>query len=270
MVTQLQRHVRLCHLRQPRRCLFLARDRFGIKPLYTADLPDQFVFASEIRRCCWRWRTSPTLNRQACYDYPGLNYVRAETAFREIQALPAGYALQGRRRRRQPAVALCPVTPAAEPAAVFPSAVNDRPRALPEAVRAQSVADVAVAALLSGGITSSLVVAARCRTAYEPPATFNVGFPDEAYDETPYARAVAERYHTGTRRSRSKARRSRADLVRRLLSLRSAFADSSLLPTGSSLGATGSAASSARALRGRRRRNLRRLRRLLANESIRG
>src|SRR5207244_4463589 len=64
------------------------------------------------------------------------------------------------------------------------------------AVRRRLVADVPLGALLSGGIDSSIVVAAMAQTQSEPVRTFTVGFPDARYDERAYARAVAERYGT--------------------------------------------------------------------------
>src|SRR5207237_5261536 len=62
------------------------------------------------------------------------------------------------------------------------------------AVRRRLVADVPLGALLSGGIDSSIVVAAMAQASSEPVRTFTVGFPDARYDERTYARAVAERF----------------------------------------------------------------------------
>src|SRR5438876_477188 len=64
------------------------------------------------------------------------------------------------------------------------------------AVRRRLVADVPLGALLSGGIDSSIVVAAMAQASAEPVRTFTVGFSDERYDERTYARAVAQRYAT--------------------------------------------------------------------------
>jgi asparagine synthase (glutamine-hydrolysing) len=64
------------------------------------------------------------------------------------------------------------------------------------AVRRRLVADVPLGALLSGGIDSSIVVAAMAEASAEPVRTFTVGFPDARYDERSYARAVAERFST--------------------------------------------------------------------------
>jgi asparagine synthase (glutamine-hydrolysing) len=99
-------------------------------------------------------------------------------------------------------------------------------------VKSQAAADVPIAALLSGGIDSSLVVAARCQVSEERPATFNVSFPDREYDETSYALAVSNRYGTRHQTIRHEDISTTPDLVRALLlHFDQPFADSSLIPT---------------------------------------
>lgn len=184
-----------------RRRLLLARDRFGVKPLfYTRAAPrGQCVFASEIKAITALPSLETRLDRQACFDYLGLGYVpEPATGFAEIHSLPPGATLS--------------VTPTATRLGRFhhTEARPDRRgsdaaiveavgTSICEAVRAQSVADVPVAALLSGGIDSSLVVAAHRRAHgadAPPPRTFSVRFPDPRFDETPLARAVARRLGT--------------------------------------------------------------------------
>ncbi len=215
-----------------RRQIILARDRFGIKPLYYAWLPDQFVFASEIKGILALNDFAPSLNRQACFDFLGLSYVpEPQTGFTEIQALPPGYSLivnsQGQRLVRHNQVQAIPNT-----SLPFPEAVESTTQALLDSVKMQAVADVPVAALLSGGIDSSLVVAARCLVSEDIPATFNVGFPDREYDETSYALAVSERYRTRHQTIRQEDISITPDLVQTLLlHFDQPFADSSLIPT---------------------------------------
>ncbi|MDX2031490.1 MAG: asparagine synthase (glutamine-hydrolyzing) [Blastocatellia bacterium] len=214
------------------RSLLLARDRFGIKPLYYAALRDQFVFASEIKAILALHGFAPTLDRQACYDFLGLNYIpEPETGFLEIRALPPGSLLRVTADGVTVARYWRP-EPRPEEPGDFARAVNEAGESLQRAVRAQSVADVPVAALLSGGIDSSLVVAASCRTGAESPHTFNIRFPDEAFDETPYALAVAKRFQTRHETIRLEDEAITPELVQRLLAhFDQPFADSSLLPT---------------------------------------
>ena len=181
---------------RPRRRIVIARDRFGIKPLYYASLEDQFVFASEMKAILALRDFRPTLDRQASYDYLGLGYVpEPATGFNEIRALRPGTSLavsaDGERLET-----FHRVVARADPARTLDEAVDAAGRALAAAVKQQVVADVPVAALLSGGLDSSLVVAAQCRTGDDPPATFTVAFPDAAYDESGAAETVARHCRT--------------------------------------------------------------------------
>ncbi len=217
---------------QRQRSLLLARDRFGIKPLYYAALGNQFVFASEIKAILALDGFAPTLDRQACFDFLGLSYVPEPiTAFAEIRALPPGHTLtveNGQPQLREYFRLETHINEAAQ----LPEIARQTSDALLHAVAAQSVADVPVAALLSGGIDSSLVVAAYCQTAAEPPTTFNVSFPDREYDETSVALAVSERYRTRHQTITADDWEVSPELVQRLLlHFDQPFADSSLIPT---------------------------------------
>jgi asparagine synthase (glutamine-hydrolysing) len=217
---------------QRRRQILLVRDRFGIKPLYYAELGDQLVFASEIKAILEISGFHPTINRQACYDYLGLGYVpEPQTAFAEIRALPMGSLLiAGARKTATHQYYRVQTRP--EPEASFNSAVARTAQALDGAVKAQSVADVQVAALLSGGIDSSLAVASYCRTTQTRPTTFNVSFADQEYDETPFARAVSDHYGTDHHTITPDDFGVTPELTQKLLlHFDQPFADSSLLPT---------------------------------------
>ncbi len=213
------------------RCLLLARDRFGIKPLYYANLDGQCVFASEIKAILALSNFKPTIDRQACYDFLGLGYVpEPTTAFAEIKALPRGFTLlvnaDGNHQRCFHQIEAKP-----ESNLSFNDAVESASEALQQAVKAQRVADVPVAALLSGGIDSSLVVAAANRSGYESPQTFNVRFPDEGYDETEIALAVSRHYKTRHRTIELGDYSMPPESVIKLLEhFDQPFADTSLIP----------------------------------------
>ena len=179
-----------------RRRLVLARDRFGVKPLFYATHEGQLVFASEIKAITALPGFTPALDRQACCDFLGLGYIpEPATGFANIEALPKGTVLiespEGRRVETYYAAAARP-----EQARGLAETVSMLRERLLAAVKGQAEADVPVAALLSGGIDSSLVVAAHRRATGERTTTFNVQFPDPQHDETPLAVAVAE--HCGT------------------------------------------------------------------------
>jgi asparagine synthase (glutamine-hydrolysing) len=183
---------------RPRRRLLLARDRFGVKPLYYTRHDGAWTFASELKAITALPGLAPRLDRQACFDFFGLGYVpEPATGFADIHALPPGSWLSVTSEGVRLAVYHRP-TAAPDAAQRLDLAAAALERELPRAVARQAVADVPVAALLSGGIDSSLVVAAhrRARDAGAALQTFNVRFPDPDHDETSRAVAVATRYGT--------------------------------------------------------------------------
>ncbi|HXI54689.1 MAG TPA: asparagine synthase (glutamine-hydrolyzing) [Polyangia bacterium] len=181
--------------------LLLARDRFGEKPLYYAFRADGFVFASELAALLADEGTAATISPAALDEYLALQYVPSpRTIFHEIQKLPAGHLLEVRCGQR-----------AAEPRRYynlsFAPVLDDiseeeaarRVRTtVEEAVRMRLMSDVPLGAFLSGGIDSSIVVACMAHASSQPIKTFSVGFTDgkKQDGELPYARLLAERYHT--------------------------------------------------------------------------
>jgi asparagine synthase (glutamine-hydrolysing) len=216
-----------------RRRLLLARDRFGVKPLFYAhdDATGQWVFASEIKAITALPGFHPRLDHQACYDFLSLGYVpEPATGLVEVRALPRGAALSVSPDGTQLDGAEPPaVTP--DPARDLSGTVDELSRTLLRAVRRQAVADVPVAALLSGGIDSSLVVAAHGRATGGSTSTFSVRFPDPDHDETLLARAVADhcgaRHHTIDARERRLAPDTLLDLLRHF---DQPYADTSCIP----------------------------------------
>jgi asparagine synthase (glutamine-hydrolysing) len=174
----------------------LARDRFGIKPLFWASYQGQWIFASEMKAILALQGFRPELDRQACYDFLGLSYIpEPATGFANIFALEKGTTLVLDERGARSAT-FARVAPAERPGHSRSELAGEAARLIAGSVKRQSVADVPVAALLSGGIDSSLVVAAHARSTSRPIQTFNVGFPDREHDETAMALATARRYGT--------------------------------------------------------------------------
>src|SRR5712692_3733063 len=157
--------------------LVLARDRFGIKPLYLADTPDGFAFSSEIRPLL-ALGASDAADPQALADYLALGYVPGTaTGLRGVRKLAPGHVwVDGDER---PFWSLEP-----DPAAPLE-------QTLEEAVGLQLRSDVPLAVLLSGGLDSSLIAALASDQLEEPLRTFSVGFADAELDERAPARAVA-------------------------------------------------------------------------------
>ena len=171
--------------------LVLLRDRLGKKPLLYTQLPDgSIAFASETKALL----TLPALSREldlAQLDaFLALQYV-PRSGLRAVEKVPPGsYAVIEAGATRIVRYW------APKPAAVGGDWVVRVRDEVTAAVKRRLVADVPLGALLSGGIDSSIVVAAMAQASSEPVRTFTVGFPDARYDERAYAREVAERYGT--------------------------------------------------------------------------
>jgi asparagine synthase (glutamine-hydrolysing) len=215
-----------------KRSLLLARDRFGIKPLYYTVLKDQVIFASEIKAILAAAGFVPEIDRQSCYDFLGLSYIpEPASGFAGLHMLSKGSTLvfdaAGEHLETFFKISAQPALGQS-----LQSIVDLIEEKLLHAVKSQSVADVPVAALLSGGIDSSLVVAAFCRGARIPPTTFNVKFPDKTHDETHVALAVAQHCRTNHRTISLQESAITVDSILDLLRhFDQPFADASLIPT---------------------------------------
>jgi len=179
--------------------LLLVRDRLGKKPLLYARLPDgALAFASETKALLRLPQLPRELDLAQLDAFLALQYV-PRSGLRAVEKVPPGSYLVAQhgavrvRRYWEPAPSSSHHVTMVTREEEAVERVREEVRA---AVRRRLVADVPLGALLSGGIDSSVVVAAMAAAQAEPVRTFTVGFPDERYDERRFARAVAERYGT--------------------------------------------------------------------------
>jgi asparagine synthase (glutamine-hydrolysing) len=178
--------------------LFVARDRFGKKPLFIAQHHGALVFGSEIKALL-AWPGLPReLDNAALWDYFQYRYVPApRTLWQSVRKLLPGTWLcwkrgemtQARYWSPPDAQARIDAPPSDDATGAF---LNE----LDRAVRMRMVADVPFGAFLSGGIDSSAVVALMARHSRLPVKTFSVGFAESAYSELAYASQIATRFHT--------------------------------------------------------------------------
>ena len=174
--------------------LVVARDRVGKKPLVYAQLADgSLAFASEVKALLRLPGLRIEPDPVQLDAYLALQYVPGGTGLRGIEKLPPGHLLvaEGGRVSVEPYAELGELEPRSD--ADWLDLVREEVTA---AVERRLVADVPLGALLSGGIDSSIVVAAMAHAATRPVRTFTVGFGEPRYDERPFARAVAERFST--------------------------------------------------------------------------
>jgi asparagine synthase (glutamine-hydrolysing) len=179
------------------RSLFLARDRLGKKPLYYMHSGKRLLFASEVKGILAHPGCVPELDEQALAEYLAFEYVPApRSIFRGISKLERGHTLlwNGGRVAVEPYWEPSFDTVAGRAEAEWADELIWRLR---EAVRLRLVSDVPLGVFLSGGIDSSAVVALMADIA---PAggikTFSIGFREESFDESRYARLLAQRLGT--------------------------------------------------------------------------
>lgn len=181
-----------------RRSVFIARDRFGKKPLYYSRIREGFYFASELkslRALDLDWEIDPEALR---LFFRFLFVPDPFTPFRNVRKLMPGcwmrYHADGTveegRYWRLPA-----------PEERRGSANREQTAAIvrekfDEAVRLRMIADVPLGAFLSGGIDSGSVVASMALQSQDPVKTFSIGFEEAEFNELPAARMVADKYKT--------------------------------------------------------------------------
>lgn len=218
--------------------LTLTRDRFGEKPLYFWRSPDglEIVFASTVAAVCAGMPAGAArdISRPALVDYLRFGYVIGATLVAGVEEVAPRSTLTfdatGAMTRD--------VYWVPPPREISGRAnIQDAMRAaLEQAVEARLESDVPLGCLLSGGVDSSLVTAlaqhAMLRRGAKPMRTFTVRMPDDAYDESPYARRVAA--HLGTKHTElipEPGRGMLGDLEYILSQSGEPTGDSSILPT---------------------------------------
>jgi asparagine synthase (glutamine-hydrolysing) len=213
--------------------LFLARDRFGVKPLHYVALADgSIAFASELKGLL----AHPAVRREpdptAIEDYFALGYVPDDACFvAGVKKLAGGHYLL-----LETGKPLCaPVqwwdidfsTRATGSPADLEAEMRERLRA---AVTSRMVADVPLGAFLSGGVDSSTVVAFMAEASKTAVQTCSIGFDHAPLDETAYADQIAERFATDHRK-RIVAADDFSAIDTLVAAFDEPFADASALPT---------------------------------------
>ena len=208
------------------RRLVLARDRYGIKPLYYRADGDGIEFASELRAL-----PRGEVDVDAVEAFLAFNSVPGPySIFRDIRKLPPGHILLWDGVATE-LVRFARPAPATDARADDEAELIEELRArMRDSVRAHLVSDVPVGVLLSGGVDSCMLAALAAEETTEPLRTFSIGFEERSFDELADARLVAERYGTAHRELVI-----RPDAAALLPALAEAFdepfADSSALPT---------------------------------------
>ncbi len=212
--------------------LFLARDRLGVKPLVYNEGDAGFSFASEIQALfAMNGELSREMDPVAIDAFLTLQYIPSPmTGFRSVRKLPPAHYMFVRDGRIERIERYWDIPYGAAGDLTFPTACERLREILIEATRIRLRSDVPLGAFLSGGVDSSIVVAAMSRLLDSPVKTFTVGFGVRGYDETDRAREVARRF--GTDHTEFHVEGNPRDLLSRAArAFGEPFGDSSIVPT---------------------------------------
>ncbi len=215
-----------------KRKLVLARDRFGEKPLYYGMFDNKLIFASEPKVLLENPHVKAEINTDALRQYLSFDYVPApHSIYKGISKLPAAHLLileKGEIKTRRfwnLSFHKNDNTPTIKEASARLKEL------LADSVRMRLVSDVPLGILLSGGVDSSTVAAFAAQFSTEKVKTFSIGFEEDSFDESKFARQVAT--HLGTEHYEDKLSVEKAaNLISEIGTwLDEPMSDGSLLPT---------------------------------------
>lgn len=183
-----------------KRGIFLARDQIGIKPLYYYIGEDVILFASRMSALLIHPACPRDIDMEALELYLENGYVPAPwSMIKGVKKLRPGHTLWVDEKDIEENcywnIDTIPIDPTLE--RFSENELGDRlDSLLRESVKLQMISDVPLGAFLSGGIDSTTVVAHMIQVTNKPPKTFTIGFKEGQYDESIYARKIAQ--HLGT------------------------------------------------------------------------
>ncbi|MEZ4590349.1 MAG: asparagine synthase (glutamine-hydrolyzing) [Chloroflexota bacterium] len=214
--------------------LFIARDRLGIKPLYYAEVNQQLIFGSELKVLLKHPEVSREIDLVALNEYLSFEYVPTpRTIFKEIRRLEPGHFLiygeHGLIKQKFWDVTLA--RSELRPPMHWKDYSKQLYQQMHAIVKKELVSDVPVGVLLSGGVDSSVIAALMTEIYPGRVKSFSIGFQESSFDESPYARMVAEHLQTEHHELILTSKMA-ADMVPDIVDfLDEPFGDSSLIPT---------------------------------------
>jgi asparagine synthase (glutamine-hydrolysing) len=220
-----------------KRKLLIARDRFGEKPLYYGVFDGKLIFASEPKSLLSHPSVKAELNLDALRHYLSFDYVPAPLSiYKGIYKLSASHLLtvengEVKTRRYWNLSWQKSERDQGRNGNGISHKASELKDLLSDAVRMRLVSDVPLGILLSGGIDSSTVAAFATQHATEKVKTFSIGFEEDSFDESKYARQVAKHLNTEHYEDRLSAEKA-GDLISEIgMWLDEPLSDGSLIPT---------------------------------------
>jgi len=177
--------------------LFLARDRLGIKPLYYIILPNEFIFASEIKAIIKHPKIQKEIDWKALSDYLFYQYIPSpRTIFTQIKKLPPAHFILIKKDRQIEIESYWDLKWEPDYSLTKQECIDETRKLLLQVVEDRLVSDVPFGAFLSGGVDSSAVVSAMTKIMNIPVKTFTIGFKESKFNESDYAKTLAKHLNT--------------------------------------------------------------------------
>ncbi len=178
--------------------LFIARDRFGEKPIVYYQEGNNFYFASELK-ALKGLMTKPEINKEALYNYLHFDYIpKPLSIYKDVHKFPNGYygILNNKGLQLHSYYNVIDQYGQKHHNISEADALSQFSETLADATKLRMISDVPIGAFLSGGTDSSLIVANFQQQSEVPINSFTIGFDVAKYDETKYAKQVSEILHT--------------------------------------------------------------------------
>lgn len=212
--------------------LHLARDRYGIKPLFYQQDEDHFRFGSEIKAIIADERFERKVSMQALHDFMTFNYVPGtQTAFEGVYKVQPGHFMTVCGDGTVEHTRYWDLDFTVDEKMTEQEAVEGASKAMDRALRRRLIADVPIGVFLSGGLDSSTIVALMAEHVSEPIHTYSVGFEDQSFNELPFARIVADEFNTIHREVTITAGMVKDLLPKYLTYIDEPYGDGSAIPT---------------------------------------
>ena len=231
--------------------IIVARDRFGEKPLYYGVFGGKLIFGSELKVLLANPAIDPEINADSLRQFLSFDYVPAPNSiYKNIYKLPAAHLLTvengevktrrywnltwekgGSRRNGAKDANGYALTDVQDSALDIEGSAKKLRELLADAVRMRLVSDVPLGILLSGGVDSSTVAAFAAQFSTEKVKTFSIGFEEDSFDESKFARQVAAHLNTEHYEEKLSVEKA-ADLISEIGEwLDEPMSDGSLIPT---------------------------------------
>ncbi|MEZ5307137.1 MAG: asparagine synthase (glutamine-hydrolyzing) [Pyrinomonadaceae bacterium] len=212
--------------------LILARDRFGEKPLYYGVFDDKLFFASEPKVLLTHPKISPEIDPVALQHYLSFDYVPAPMSiYKGISKLPAAHRLVWEAGKIKTIRYWRLSFNTNGTKHHLNEATEKLGSMISESVKARLVSDVPLGVLLSGGVDSSTIAAYAQMNSSEKIKTFSIGFEEDSFDESQYARQVAEHLGTEHHEERLSVKNAKKLIIEIGDWLDEPMSDGSLIPT---------------------------------------